>query len=258
VTDQWTWINGDRAILPKSVKMMKTMAADTANTTVLPSPRYGAFVGADAQGKLWLVGGRSYDGAMVDVWSFDLASGTWVFEAGSQTPVAPYQAVYGRFRVPAASNVIPDREYFATAMNKRAGMIYISGGQGISSNLADVWSFNMTSKLFAWIGGTTAVGGAATGTYPAVKGLNGGELRVARPNIYGGNAWADASGGLWLGMGTHYNWELDQEQYCSGAHTHTHTCAISCKRAHNSLCFASFLCSSVTQTCGSCRVAPAW
>jgi hypothetical protein len=131
--------------------------------------------------------------------------------------------VYGRIRVPAASNRMPGRRDFAAAIDKSAGVIFISGGLGTDNSndayLADVWSFNVNSKLFAFIGGTTAVNGGAMGAYPAVKGFDGGELRPARPNNYAGNAWVDPSGGLWFGMGASQNFELRREQGCNGATT---------------------------------------
>ena len=196
------------------------VGADAPNvTTVTPPPRWSAFMAAAADGKLWLIGGNSFTGLLADVWSFDPVSLVWTFEAGSQSPVSTAQAVYGRFRVPAASNVMPSRAMFAAAMDKHADVIFISGGLAAgNAALADVWSFNVTSKLFAWIGGQPGES-RARGIYPAVKGFDGGELRVSRPNNFGGNAWVDASGGLWLGMGRHYNWQEDQYQHCNGATT---------------------------------------
>jgi hypothetical protein len=222
VADEWTWINGDRSINTQSVHARVMAVGDSSAT---PPARKGAFMAAAADGKLWLIGGSDVNNnVMADVWSFDPASGAWAFEAGSPSQVAPSQAVYGRFRVPAASNVMPGRKDFAAAIDKRAGVIFISGGVGRSTGnedvyLADVWSFNVNSKLFTFIGGTTATNGGAIGTYPAVKGIDGGELRPARPNNFGSSAWVDASGGLWLGMGRHYNWQEEREQQCNGAAT---------------------------------------
>ena len=207
-------------------RVMSVGADSTNATTVTPPARKGAFMAAGADGQLWLVGGDQSSQVLADVWSFDPLSGAWTFEAGSKSPVSPVEAVFGRFRVPAASNLMAGRKSFAAAFDKSAGMIFISGGVGTryededTPYLADVWSFNVTSKLFTFIGGTTATNGGAIGTYPVVRGIDGGEVRPARPNNFGGSAWVDASGGLWLGMGQHANSQEDRYQQCNGATTH--------------------------------------
>jgi hypothetical protein len=221
VADQWTWISGAQSINTQSVHARVMAVGDSPAT---PPARWGAFMAAAADGKLWLIGGEGDSGYFADVWSFDPVSGAWAFEAGSQSRVTPFQSVHGRIRVPAASNLMAGRKDFAAAFDKRAGVIFISGGLGKDDSgynvyLADVWSFNVTSKLFTFIGGTTAVNGGAMGAYPAVKGFDGGELRAARPNNYAGSAWVDASGGLWLGMGRYFNWQEEREQRCNGATT---------------------------------------
>ena len=244
----------------------------------MPTGRMFGFMAAAADGKLWLIGGQNSQGLLGDVWSFDPTNNQWTLEAGSQSPVAPSQASYGRFRVPAASNLMPSRVAFGGAMDKRAGMIFLSGGVGAEYKaLGDVWSFNVTSKLFTWIAGQP--GEKVRGTYPAVKGLKGGELRAARPNSYAGNAWVDASGGLWLGMGMHENDEIGEDQLCDGTTTKSNeadrrtralTPAPSCARPQLTFpclpvsgsdlsCCCCCCCAArrfPRQTSGSCRATP--
>jgi hypothetical protein len=229
---------------------------------------------AASDGKLWLVGGQTESGVMGDVWSFDPTSNAWAFEAGSQTPVEFYRANWNSKRVPAAGNLMPSRWMFGAAMDKHAGVIFLSGGMGTQSEaLGDVWSFNVTSKLFTWIAGEPA-DNAERGIYPAVKGIDGGELIVSRPNNYAGNAWVDASGGLWLGMGIHRNVQLQQDHRCNGTTTRARAAVATASTAahwqeERDLCAknltllvtvrsAPLLHCSVrcaAQTCGTCRAA---
>lgn len=191
-----------------------------SNSLNVPSARYGAQMLAATNGHLWLMGGRDEGHSKADVWSFDPFRGWWTFEAGRTDSVTPYTNDYGVFRIPSMNNTMPGRSFFAAAIDPHAAVIYMSGGQSddISSNdaLADVWSFNISSKLFTWIGGTTTVGDAAPGTYPTLRGMSGGEVHAARPSNYGANMWLDPSGGLWFGMGIHANWRREEDMFCNG------------------------------------------
>lgn len=200
------------------------MSVDVLNVDIalIPSHRSGGYLATTDDGKLWLVGGQSDNGVLSDVWSYEPSSGIWTFEAGSQPEVSPAQAVFGQFRIPSINNLMPSRTGFSAAMDRHAGVIFIHGGTANNgASLADMWSFNVTNKLFAWIGGQPGANGVR-GSYPALQGIYGGEVRASRPNNQGGNMWVDPSGGLWFGMGRYYNYQLDQNIQCNGAISHKH------------------------------------
>jgi hypothetical protein len=273
LADEWTWLNGGQSSTVTSVHAhVMAVGASPNATSMTPPHRLSAFMTAAYGGKLWLIGGQSDNGPMGDVWSYEPASDVWTLEAGSQTPVAPSQASYGRFRWPSDNNLMPGRRDFAAAFDKHANVIFVSGGVGEERNgdsvyLADVWAFNVVIRQYTWVGGTPAISDKAIGTYPSVKGLDGGAVHAVRPNNWASSAWVDHSGGLWLGMGYYGN----QEQMCNGSnHTHGQLWAPH-QQPHvhwrRSVCKAdfSFHCPpaasavlppcSTPQTSGSCRTA---
>lgn len=216
LADKWTWLSGG---LPNSAAAASFGERGVASSTNMPPARMYTQMVAAADGKLWIIAGRgnNYQQPLADVWSYDPASGWWTIEAGNEVTVIHSNANYGEFRVPSVTNIMPGRYDFAAGIDQRAGVIYVSGGKSYSNDwvaLSDVWSFDISSKIFTWIGGSVAAN--AAGAYPPVQGLSGGEVHSGRPSIYGGNMWVDPSGGLWLGMGTHYHLQQNVEMICNG------------------------------------------
>jgi hypothetical protein len=65
---------------------------------------------------------------------------------------------------------------------------------------SDVWSYNISSRLFTWIGGTRGANQPAM--YPAVQGLGvgAGLLHANRAAGYFNKMWVAPSGDVWFGM----------------------------------------------------------
>ncbi len=109
----------------------------------LPAPRLGSSMVHLADGnRLLLFGG--YDGSkyMSDLWSYDLATGSW-------TVLAP------------AGAVPPARASQATAYDPVAGQLVMFGGYDGSSYMGDAWSYDATNGSWSPL--------AATGTTPHAR-----------------------------------------------------------------------------------------
>lgn len=187
----WTWVAGSGADNTPGVYGTKGLSASTNS----PGARAGACMWVDASGMLWMYGGAGADGTgalgdLDDIWSFDPGSGMWTWENGSaNVNVAP---VYGTRGVAAATNDPGGRAAGPTCAKDDAGNFLVFGGsaQGLMS---DLWSYNLQSGIWTWLGGPD------TPNTPATYGA----LGVASPsNAPGGRydsaAWIDASGGLWI------------------------------------------------------------
>jgi hypothetical protein len=101
--------------------------------------------------------------------------------------------VYGTLGVPAVGNV-PAARSFAVSWTDRNGDFWLFGGQNQQNvSFNDLWEFNPTSNLWAWISGSNTPG--AAGVY-GTKGVpSAGNVPAAR---CGAVSWTDASGKFWL------------------------------------------------------------
>jgi hypothetical protein len=119
------------------------------------------------------------------------AAGDWTWMSGSSSANA--LGIYGTSGVAAASNVPAAREG-AMSWTDGSGNLWLFGGQN-SSNLPfnDLWRYNPTSGLWTWVSGSNA---------PGPSGVYGTQGIAAAGNVpaprYGGVAWTDSSGNLWM------------------------------------------------------------
>ena len=160
--------------------------------------------------------------------------GEWAWMGGSSTiptscgvgscgPIG----VYGTLGKPAAGNM-PGGRLGANAWVDAGGHFWVFGGNeldadGQYSYMNDLWEFDPSSNLWAWMGGSTTAQSFPTGGWgqPGVYGLLG---KAAAGDVPGGRqyatSWTDQNGHFWLfgGMGFDANgiwgypndlWEFD-------------------------------------------------
>jgi N-acetylneuraminic acid mutarotase len=211
-TNQWAWMGGSSTI----------PGANTGNSGVygvLGVPAAGNIPGGrrwegaswtDSSGHFWLFGGLGYDangslGTLNDLWEFNPSTNQWAWMGGTSTvpgPGAGHPGVYGVLGIPAPGN-IPGGRYQASAWADASGHLWLFGGYGYDANgsvgyLNDLWEFNPSTNLWAWMSGTSTVavpfsgqcGHFGTLGIPAAGNIPGG--RQASAN------WTDGSGNLWL------------------------------------------------------------
>jgi N-acetylneuraminic acid mutarotase len=153
----------------------------TLNTGVAgnyPGSRVSAQGWTDAAGNLWMFGGSGYDsadsfGTLNDLWSFNPKTLVWTWVTGANTIGAA--GIYGSrgSTVPATAGTpnTPGARLGTTGWIDSTGNLWMFGGSGSDSTgtavtsdgggaLNELWMFNTTSKLWAWMGGINIAGTA--------------------------------------------------------------------------------------------------
>ncbi|HWG76947.1 MAG TPA: kelch repeat-containing protein [Steroidobacteraceae bacterium] len=141
---QWTWQGGWNTVNGAGDYGTKS----TTSGSLLPGARYAASVSVDAGGDLWLFGGTGYDGngkqgALGDLWEYDIAAAKWIWMGGSQTNANV--GTYGSQGMGALGNA-PGARAAAVAWMDASGNVWLFGGQGLASTqsagtLNDLWQF---------------------------------------------------------------------------------------------------------------------
>lgn len=186
--NQWAWM-GQFAIAPTNLGIYP---ADTANTIVYgtrgtgsaqTTPGHRGFqqfeTGAawtDAQGNLWLFGGRTYyvtppgshvaghivqdSGYLADMWKYDISTGIWTWMSGSN--MLDDAGHYGTLGVPSVNNY-PAARTVQNFWKDDNGIFWLAGGLGIgpdtiqySNAYQDVWKFNPATLEWTWVKGPSA------------------------------------------------------------------------------------------------------
>jgi hypothetical protein len=117
------------------------------------------------------------------------------------TMEVPAPAVYGTLGTPAAGNT-PGGRTGATGWTDGSGNFWLFGGEGSDAGgnigyLYDLWKFNPATKQWAWMSGSSTVGG--NGVYGTLGTPAAGNTPGGRSEATG---WTDNSGNLWLFSGT--------------------------------------------------------
>ena len=152
-----------------------------------------------AQDKLWyfggnLLGGAGWGGNGNDLWTYDPSSKQWTWISG---PTAGTLGSYGTLGVADAANLPPSRAAGATFSTDSA--LWVFGGYKYSGGIAaDLWKFDLTSKLWTWVSGSSS--GNAPGTF-GIKGT--ADAANSPPNRNSAFSWTDLSGNFWLFGGTY-------------------------------------------------------
>lgn len=192
----WTWHDGAET----------TGAAASYGSLGTPAPannpgaREGAARWTDSAGNLWLFGGDTLAGQswedFNDLWSYNPTTGEWTWVGGSST--AGNAGSYGTQGVAAAGNLPPARTN-AISWVDSAGVFWLFGGTQLATNgsylavFNDLWSYNPTTGLWTWVGGSSTTD--AAGVYGTQGVAATGNVPGAR---MGGSSWLDASGNAWL------------------------------------------------------------
>ena len=140
----------------------------------------------------------------------DAQTGEWTWMGGSSAlgSNGGQAGVYGTLGTPAAGNA-PGGRYSAASWTDNSGNLWLFGGWGYDVNgntgyLNDLWKFNPATSEWAWISGSSTVGGH--GGQPGVYGTLG---TPAAGNTPGGRdsaaSWTDSSGNFWLFGGWDYD-----------------------------------------------------
>jgi N-acetylneuraminic acid mutarotase len=218
---------GDRTLpgpYQTQVPVYGTFQVPSAGNT--PGARENPALWTDSAGNLWLFGGyylvdtatATYYSYLNDLWEFNTTLNQWAWMAGSSTlPVCPIttftcnqQGVYGSLGTPAAGNVPGGRHGAATWMDG-SGNVWIFGGTGADSTgvvgeLNDLWEFNPSTMLWAWMGGSSTLPTCEGGPgFCTASGVYGTEGQPAAGNIPSGRdgsvTWTDKQGNFWLFAG---------------------------------------------------------
>lgn len=148
VTGNWSWLKGANAINQTATYGSIGQGAN-ANT---PGARKQSVAWID-NGKFYLFGGNGYNasaaGKLNDLWSYDPSTGFWTWVKG---PSGINQAgVYGVKQV-AANNNVPGARVGAVgwALDHK---LYLFGGSATGGAVNDIWSFDIGTGLWTWLGG---------------------------------------------------------------------------------------------------------
>jgi N-acetylneuraminic acid mutarotase len=220
-TDEWTWMGGS-STLPGTHQLAAPGVYGTLGTAAaanIPSGRSGAMGWTDTTGNLWLFGGTGFvqttgnyngqrnNGPLNDLWRFDPATGEWTWMGGGSAIDQP--GVYGTLETPAVG-IMPGGRHGALSWTDARGNFWLFAGEGIDAKgqsgiLNDLWEFNPTTGLWAWMGGSSTAGSCFTGDGGCARGQSGVYGASGAPgagNIPGSRtsavAWTDNRGDLWL------------------------------------------------------------
>jgi hypothetical protein len=198
-TDVWTWSDGaDYVDAPGVYGTQGTAAANNA-----PGARRQPVAWTDAAGNFWLFGGNSAGNVVMlnDLWEYSPAAGQWVWRGGSD--IAGAAASYGSQGAPAAGNNPGAREGGAN-WSDAAGNLWLFGGDSVAGQnwqeFNDLWSYNPTTGLWTWVGGSNTADNA--GSYGTLGVPAAGNLPPARTDAI---SWVDSAGVFWLFGGTQLN-----------------------------------------------------
>ncbi|MGB7354315.1 MAG: kelch repeat-containing protein [Acidobacteriaceae bacterium] len=200
-TNEWTWVAGSSGINKVAVYGSEGVAAPTND----PGGRSNFCSWTDTGGNLWTFGGAGYEipypgGSPVvvtlgDMWMFNVATKTWAWTGGSQSP--NNVSVYGTVGVAAAGNAPGAREQCAV-WTDASGNFWLFGGYGFfeqngTTDLSDLWEFKPSTQQWTWMGGSQT--GATSGVYGTEGTASANNLPGAREIAA---TWTDQSGNLWL------------------------------------------------------------
>jgi len=195
-TNLWTWVSGGNTTGASGVYGTKGTAA-TAN---VPGGRIYPSTWADATGNIWVFGGEGFDvagnnGSLNDLWEYNVTTGKWTWESGSNTNGAT--GVYGTKGTAAAANV-PGARNSTAGWRDATGNFWLFGGENGAffsggSSFNDLWKYSPTTNRWTWVSGDNTTGVA--GVYGTVGVAAAGNKPGAR---YGHGVAIDASGDFWL------------------------------------------------------------
>jgi N-acetylneuraminic acid mutarotase len=199
-SNEWTWMGGSSTMVDGvGVGVYGTLGTPAAGN--IPPGRAGAVRWTDTNGNLWLFGGTYQDftgtgemDSLNDLWEFNPSTNQWTWMSGSKTPNQP--SVYGTLDTPAPGNVPGASSSGVSWIDKQGNLWLLEGNE--------LWEFNPTTNLWAWMGGS------GNATCNAVYGTLGVPASTNLPgNRSGAVSWTDASGNFWMFGGSGCNSALN-------------------------------------------------
>jgi N-acetylneuraminic acid mutarotase len=213
LTGEWTWQSPNSTVpncLSSTTPCGQTGvygSIGVAASANFPGGRIGANTWTDQNGNLWLFGGYGVAssasvGYLNDLWEFNISTGEWTWQGGSELVDAP--GVYGSKGTPASGNIPGATESAITWTDKNGNLWLFSGygedSGGATGTLNDLWEFNPSTKEWTWQSGSLYLG--TTGVYGTLGLAASSNLPGARSSAA---SWTDSNGNLWLFGGTGYN-----------------------------------------------------
>jgi galactose oxidase-like protein len=210
---EWTWVGGSNIVSCATTSggecgqpgLYGTVGTPASGN--VPGSRIGAVTWTDGSGNFWFFGGWGNDsngkeGELNDLWLFNPSANQWAWMAGSNLGAKP--GIYGTLGMAAAENIPGGRDSAATWTDS-AGNFWLFGGYGHDASgnwgtLNDLWEFDLSSREWAWMGGSSTlvcVNGfcGQSGVYGTLGTPAAGNVPVSR---YGANSWIDKGGNFWL------------------------------------------------------------
>lgn len=194
--NQWTWMKGSTGTSQTGVYGTLGLGSPT-NT---PGARLGAASWTDNAGNLWLFGGAGYGssalGDLSDLWRYSPVNDVWSWVKGTGT-VNQYGS-YGTMGTASLTNN-PGGRAHPTTWKDATGNLWMFGGLGRANAgpqdpLGDLWQYDVVANHWTWMKGYNTVT-----TQQSVYGLQDVYAPTNLPGSrYGGHAWRDGTGDLWL------------------------------------------------------------
>jgi N-acetylneuraminic acid mutarotase len=214
-SNQWTWMGGSSTLGSKGGQSGVYGTLGAVGVGNIPGGRECAVNWTSGNSVSWLFGGQGYDsagnfGLLNDLWEIQPSQNEWGWESGSN--LAGKSGVYGKLSTPAAGNA-PGGRNCALGWTDSTGNLWLFGGSGYDASgnsglLNDLWEFNVSTKEWSWMGGSSAVP-VVTGGMGGNPGIYGTLGTSAAGNIpgsrYFAQTWTDKSGHLWLFGGEGYD-----------------------------------------------------
>lgn len=189
---EWTWINGNKAAGQKGVYGTKRVASSTNS----PGARRGSATWIDASGNLWMFGGIGYNDSadeayLNDLWKYSPSTNEWTWWSGSNQ-----YDTYGVYSG-TSGTLIPGSRISPVSWVDSSGVLWMFGGYGYDGDpnqtappgpLNDLWTFNTTSNVWTFVGGSTTTG--ASGVYTGANAFPGAR--------YAATGAVDSSGNFWM------------------------------------------------------------
>ena len=220
-TNLWTWVSG--TISYNSPGDYTNLNADS--TVEFPSGRRNAVTWYDVGSqKLWLFGGDGLDstgapGKLNDLWSYNIANGHWNWEKGSNA--AGSAGSYYSQGTPNPS-ATPGARAGAVGWIGQ-GKFWLFGGNGVGSsgtgNLDDVWSFDLTTKYWTWVAGSSAYDVSASASEPGGRSyMTGWPMADGSIWVFGGTSGNGFKDDMWMFDTSIAAWTLKRNDVGSNGH----------------------------------------
>ena len=221
VLNQWTWMGGSSTLPTNSIVAGVYGTLGVPATGNIPGSRYLAATWTDSSGNLWLFGGQGYDskgliGSLNDLWKFNPSTNLWAWMGGSSGG----GCASGSCSSPGVntySGSVPEGRNGGMSWTDQSGNFWLFGGSGYDASgnyddFNDLWVYNPSTNLWAWIGGSSWP--RSSGPFSDCAGTVGSYYVCGQPGVYGASGtpadgnwpgsreepagWTDSSGNLWL------------------------------------------------------------